>query len=105
MNKSPDECNNINDIRIEIDAIDQQIITLFGERSKYVKAASKFKTDAASVRANKRFQAMLQQRRIWAENEGLNPDIIEKIYQDLINYFIAQEMNHWQAINQVLEPD
>lgn len=39
---------------------------------------------------------MLQQRRIRAE-EDLNPDVIEKLNQDLVNYFIQEEFKYWQA--------
>ena len=95
--KTQDECENIIDIRAEIDRLDRQVITLLGQRFAYVKAASKFKTSEASVRASERFQAMLQQRRVWAEAEGLNPDVIEKLYRDLVNHFIAEEMKHWKS--------
>lgn len=95
--KAPNECLNMQDIRVEIDAIDRQIINAFANRFEYVKAASKFKTSETSVKAPERFKAMLQQRRIWAEEEGLNPDVIEKLYQDLVNYFIQEELKHWQA--------
>lgn len=43
---------------------------------------------------------MLQQRRIWAEAEGLSADAIEKMYQDLVNHFIAEEMKHWNQLTQ-----
>ncbi|MBW4636941.1 MAG: isochorismate lyase [Gloeocapsa sp. UFS-A4-WI-NPMV-4B04] len=95
--KTPNECLNMQDIRAEIDAIDRQIINAFAKRFEYVKAASKFKTSETSVKAPERFKSMLQQRRIWAEEEGLNPDVIEKLYQDLVNYFIEEELKHWQA--------
>jgi isochorismate pyruvate lyase len=39
----------------------------------------------------------LATRRDWAENEGLNADAIEKMYSDLVNHFIAEEMKHWAA--------
>jgi isochorismate pyruvate lyase len=39
---------------------------------------------------------MLVQRRAWAEEAGLNPDVIEKMYQDLVSYFIAEELRQWQ---------
>ena len=94
--KTPDECENMIDIRAEIDTIDRQVIALLGQRFGYVKAASKFKTSETSVKAPERFQAMLQQRRVWAQEEGLNPDVIEKMYSDLVNYFIEEEMKHWQ---------
>ena len=28
--------------------------------------------------------------------EGLNADAIEKLYQDLVNHFIDEEMKHWK---------
>jgi isochorismate pyruvate lyase len=40
---------------------------------------------------------MLATRREWAEAEGLSPDAIEKMYSDLVNHFIAEEMKHWAA--------
>jgi isochorismate pyruvate lyase len=39
---------------------------------------------------------MLGQRRVWAEEEGLNADAIEKTYRDLVNYFIDEEIEHWK---------
>ncbi len=95
--KMPNEYTSLQEIRIEIDEIDRQVIASFAKRFAYVKAASKFKTDATSVRDKERFAAMLEQRRIWAQAEGLNPDIIEKLYQDLVTYFIEEELNHWQS--------
>jgi isochorismate pyruvate lyase len=94
--KTPNQCENIADIRAEIDRLDRQVIALLGQRVDYVKAASKFKTSEATVRAPERLQAMLQQRRVWAEAEGLNADVIEKMYQDLVNHFIDEEMKHWK---------
>jgi len=86
----------IEGIRKKIDHIDQQIVTLIGERAGYVQAAAKFKTSAPDVRAAERVRAMLGQRRAWAEERGLDPDRIEKLYQDMVNHFIQQEMAHWQ---------
>jgi isochorismate pyruvate lyase len=94
--KTPDECENMLDIRAEIDRLDHQIIALLGQRFAYVKAASKFKISQTSVKAPERFEAMLKQRRVWADEEGLNADVIEKMYRDLVNHFIDEEMKHWQ---------
>jgi hypothetical protein len=35
---------------------------------------------------------MLEMRREWAQSEGLNPDVIAKMYSDLVNHFIEEEM-------------
>ena len=94
--KTPEQCESMVDIRAEIDRLDRQVVALLGQRFAYVKAASKFKTSETTVRAPERLQAMLQQRRVWAEAEGLNADVIEKMYQDLVNHFIDEEMRHWK---------
>lgn len=95
--KQPDKCSNMQDIRAEIDRIDRQVIATIDQRAKYVKAASKFKTSETSVKAPERLKSMLRERRIWAEEEGLNPDVIEKLYQNLVDYFIVEELKHWQS--------
>ena len=95
--KKPDQCENLTDIRTEIDRLDRQIIAIIGQRFAYVKAASKFKTSETSVKAPERFKTMLKQRRGWAKEEELNPDVIEKLYQDLVTYFIEEEMNQWKS--------
>ncbi|MFW0757274.1 isochorismate lyase [Pseudomonas sp. H11T01] len=93
----PDECEGMEDIRREIDLLDRAVINLLGARFKYVLAASKFKTSETSVRAPERFNAMLAKRREWAEIEGLSPEAIEKLYTDLVNHFIEEEMKCWKA--------
>lgn len=93
------DCTDMQEIRAAIDAIDRGIIARLGERFAYVKAASAFKTDATDVRAPERFQSMLAQRRDWAEESGLNPDAIEKLYRDLVEHFIAEEMKEWAGRN------
>lgn len=95
--KEPADCNDMNDIRAEIDVMDRDIIAILGKRFEYVKAAAKFKTSATAVRAPERFAAMLEKRREWAVEEGLSPDAIEKLYRDLVNHFINEEMSQWQS--------
>jgi isochorismate pyruvate lyase len=97
--KPPAECQNMADIRQEIDQLDRRIIELIGQRYGYVKAAAKFKTSETAVKAPERFAAMLVERRTWAVEEGLNPDAIEKLYTDLVNHFIAEEMKHFKMVN------
>ncbi|MCP4130385.1 MAG: isochorismate lyase [bacterium] len=95
--KQPDECRNMEDIREEIDQIDRDIISAIGKRYGYVKAASKFKTSAQTVKAPERVKAMLEKRRSWAGEEGLDPGVIETIYKELVSYFINREMEEWEG--------
>ena len=95
--KTPDACSTLDEIRAEIDRLDRQVIALLGQRFAYVKAAAKFKTSETGVRAPERFAALLRQRRQWAEEAGLSPEVIEHLYRDLVTYFMEEEMKHWKA--------
>lgn len=94
--KVPDDCADMTDIRAEIDHLDEAIIALISRRAAYVQAAAAFKTSATAVKAPERFRTMLQQRRLWAEEHGLNPDVIEQLFRDLVQHFIQEEMQRWK---------
>ena len=94
---SPEQCAGMDDIRAEIDMLDKAVVSLIGKRYQYVLAAAKFKTSATSVRAPERLKAMLEKRRQWAEQEGLSPDAIERMFSDLVNHFIEEEMRRWKS--------
>lgn len=92
-NKKPSECTNITEVRNEIDNIDKVIVTLLSERFQYVKEVVKYKANTPdSIVASDRRNAVLAQRRQWAQELGLDPDVIEEIYTRLIQYFISEEM-------------
>jgi isochorismate pyruvate lyase len=95
--KDPDECANIHEVREEIDIIDREVIDALSKRFQYVLAAARFKTSEASVRSPDRFHDMLQQRRKWASESGLNPDVVEKLYRDLVNHFIDEELKRYKS--------
>jgi isochorismate pyruvate lyase len=95
--KTAAACRSLEEVRAEIDRIDEQVIALLGHRAEYVKAAARFKVSESAVAAPERFAAMLQVRRVWAERAGLSADVIEKIYRELVAYFIEREKAHWQA--------
>ena len=97
--KTPTDCNSLTDVRSAIDQVDEQIIALLGLRGDYVRSAARFKSSEAEVAAPERQAAMLQVRRGWARREKLDPDFIERLYRDMVGYFIDREMEHWKAGN------
>ena len=91
--RKPSECSNITEVRNEIDNIDRVIIDLLSHRFEYVKEVVKYKDNTHnSIKADDRRRAVLECRRAWAQDKGLNPDVIEAIYDKLIQYFIEEEM-------------
>lgn len=90
--KNPENCKSIEEIREAIDEIDYQILKLYQERYAFVKEIVKFKTDEASVIAENRQEEVIAQRRVWAVELGLNPDLFEKIYRTLIHFNVQKEL-------------
>lgn len=91
--KAPSECTDIAEVRAEIDNIDRVIVSLLSRRFQYVKEVVKYKDNTpGSIEAPQRRKAVLECRRQWAEEHGLNPDVIEGMYDNLIQYFIEEEM-------------
>ena len=90
--RAPDDCESIEEVRHAIDQIDQQIINSLGQRFLYVKTITRFKKSEEDVKAPERYKAVLATRRHWAEENGLDPEMIETLYRNLIEHFIAIEL-------------
>lgn len=91
--KPPEECASLAEVRDAIDAIDRELLALLGRRAGYVHAAARFKADAASVRAPERVRAMLEQRRAWAAEQGLDPEVVAQVFTLLVEYFTRREQS------------
>ena len=85
-------CTTIEEVRAAIDLIDERVVALLGLRFEYVKSIVRFKSTQEDVHAKERYRAVLAQRRRWAEQHGLSPDVIEQVYRELLGYFIAEEL-------------
>jgi isochorismate pyruvate lyase len=90
--KNPESGKNIEEIRDVIDSIDYQIMKLFSQRYEFVKEIVKFKTDEASVIAENRQTEVIEKRREWAVELGLNPDLFEDIFWTLMRYNVQKEL-------------
>lgn len=89
----PNECTSLDEVRKQIDKIDEQIMALFGERFLFVKEVTKYKKpDTDSIIAHERRAKVLQKIRRLAQQHNLNPDEFEKLYENLIEHFIQEEI-------------
>ena len=95
--KDARDCTNMIEIRTAIDIIDNQIVELIASRSKYVKEAAKFKKDEKAVTDSNRVQKVLNSKKELAEKYGASPELIEKIYKMMIDFFINEEMKEWKS--------
>jgi len=90
--KEAKECQNIEDIRNEIDRLDLQILTLFGKRLEYVKEIVKFKSDTDGIVALQRQKEVFQKRKEWAVELGLDPELFGNIFEMLVNWNVQKEL-------------
>ena len=103
LEKTPSDCSNKEEIRTQIDQIDQEIITLFGLRFQYVSEIVKYKKDAESVVAQDRKDMVIKQRGEWAEKHGLDKSTFEQIYRFLVDHNIGKELEILEKSKQVNE--
>ncbi|MEK3886630.1 chorismate mutase [Bacillus sp. FSL K6-3431] len=92
---------NTSNYDINIDYLDNQIVKLISERSRYVEQAAKFKKDTEDVKAPKRVEAVIKKVRTIADENNVNPDIIEKVYRTMISCFINHELIHHSKIDNI----
>jgi isochorismate pyruvate lyase len=90
--KKPEECNSLEEVRHEIDKIDEHIISLFSVRHQFVEEIVRFKNDKDAIIAQERKNQVILQRKEWAKLKGLNADTFEKIYTLLVESNIKHEM-------------
>lgn len=85
-------CNTLDEVRKNIDRIDDEIVKLIAERAGYVKQASGFKRNEDEVNAPDRCKAIYTKVRKRAEEYGADPDMVEALWREMIARNIAMEM-------------
>src|SRR5260370_31648142 len=70
---SPEDCKTLQDVRLEIDRLDEEIIERIGRRARYVQAAARFKTSEAHVAAPEPQASILAGPPELAHHPGLHP--------------------------------
>lgn len=86
------KCENLEQVRENIDRIDRKIVKLIAERGTYVAQAAKFKNTTDDVKAPQRVEKIIEKVRNLAKEDDANPDIVENIYREMINSFINYEL-------------
>ena len=90
MNK--EKCENLEQVRAKIDLIDQELIEMIATRQFYVDQAVRFKRTAEDVQSPERVQQVINKVREQAIQLHTDPDLVEKIYREMIKHFIQREL-------------
>lgn len=88
-------CNSLEEVRLNIDRIDELIVKLLSERTHYVAEAAKFKSTTDEVKAPQRVEQVISKVKSLAEKHGADPVLVERIYRMMIDSFINIEMTQY----------
>ena len=84
-------CHTMQDVRREVNALDDVLVPLLVERVGYMTQAARIKQHDSQVRDEERIEAIVARVRARAEKEGGQPDVIEAIYRSMMEAYIAYE--------------
>lgn len=86
------KCESLEQARGHIDEIDQALIEMIAVRQFYVDQATRFKRTAEDVQSPERVQQVINKVREKANELHTDPDLVEKIYREMIQHFIQREL-------------
>ena len=78
------DCRNMEEVRAEIDRIDQALVDLIGERFIFVDRAWQLKQSPAEARVPWRIQQVIDGVRTRAAEKGLPPELAEALWRQMI---------------------
>jgi isochorismate pyruvate lyase len=91
VTKLPQDCSTKEDVRAEIDRVDQALLNLLAERHRYVTRMAEIKTDPHEALDPARIETVVGRQRRRAEELGLDEDQAELIWRTLINWNVNYE--------------
>ena len=93
-------CKTLQDVRREVNALDDVLVPLLVERVGYMTQAARIKQGAEQVRDEARIQAIVDRVRERATAEGGDADVIEAIYRSLMEACIAYEHREFARLRE-----
>ena len=86
-----EKVESLEDARNQIDAIDDALIELIATRQFYVDQVIRFKRKSEDIKSP-RIEEVIEKVCVQASEQGLDRDLIENIYREMIQHFIRREL-------------
>ena len=93
-------CTTMQDVRREVNALDDVLVPLLVERVGYMTQAARIKQGVEQVRDEARIQAIVDRVRESAQAEGGDADVMEAIYRSLMEACIAYEHREFARLRE-----
>ena len=90
------QCQSLDELRVEIDVLDDTIVELIAARNQYIHQAASFKESVEEVKSDERVEDVLNRVRHKAITLGLSPNIITELYSLMIDKMIEAEISEFR---------
>jgi len=91
------------EVRAQIDQLDEQIVDLLSERAGYVRQAARIKARREEIVDPPRIEDVVAKVRARGARGGLPAELIEPLYRQLIDRFIALETQEHERLHDLAE--
>lgn len=90
------KCNSLEEVRHEIDKIDDDLVTLIAKRSHYIHQAAAFKNSVNEVKAEDRVEFIKQKVRAKAIELDVSPNMISELFTKMIDEMVEDEISQFR---------
>ena len=87
-----EKVESLEQARSYIDEIDHAIIKLIATRQFYVDQAVRYKCSVKNIQSPERIATVIRKVRDDAVNQGVDADLVESLYREMIQHFIHREL-------------
>lgn len=94
----PEACEDMTHVRAGVDDVDRQIVALLKRRFGYMDAAARIKPNREAVRDEWRKSDVKAKVDAEAMRLGVDRDLCDRIYEDLIETSIAHEFGEYDRV-------
>ena len=93
------QCDNMDDLRVEIDQLDRVIVDLLSVRQGFMEQAARIKQDRNLVRDERRIEDVVAKALDHAQQVGAHPELVENLYRQMIEWCINYEMGVFESLD------
>ncbi|NOR57974.1 MAG: chorismate mutase [Sulfurimonas sp.] len=90
------KCNSLEEVRTEIDKLDDRLVELISERSHLIRQAAGFKESVEEVKADDRVDFIKQKVRHKAIQLDVSPNMISDLFTIMINEMVETEISEFR---------
>jgi isochorismate pyruvate lyase len=86
-------CNTLEEVRREVDIVDEKLVELIALRNSYIKQLAHFKTTAKEAKSPERIADVISRVRTKAIELDLSPNLINDMFIRMIDEMVETEIS------------